>query len=334
MTINLKNRSLISLKYFTKQEIKFLLDLAIKLKKDKHNGTEKQKLKGKNIALIFEKSSTRTRGAFEVAAFDQGANITYLGPTGSQMGKKESIEDTAKVLGRYYDGIEFRGFKQESVEILAEYSGAVVWNGLTDIYHPTQVLADLMTIMENVKKPLEQVVLTYVGDGRNNMANSLLLASSIMGMKFRIVSPKSLFPKDDLVEEAKKLAHDSGNDIDLKITDNIAEGVEKSDVIYTDVWVSMGEEDQMENRIQLLKNYQVNMNMINATNNPEVIFLHCLPSFHDTNTIIGKEVFEKYGLKSMEVTDDVFRSKHSVVFDEAENRLHTIKAIMVATLSD
>jgi len=334
MTINLKNRSLISLKYFTKQEIKFLLDLAIKLKKDKYNGTEKQKLKGKNIALIFEKSSTRTRCAFEVAAFDQGANITYLGPTGSQMGKKESIEDTAKVLGRYYDGIEFRGFKQESVEILAEYSGAVVWNGLTDIYHPTQVLADLMTIMENVKKPLEQVVLTYVGDGRNNMANSLLLASSIMGMKFRIVSPKSLFPKDGLVEEAKKLAHDSGNDIDLKITDNIAEGVEKSDVIYADVWVSMGEEDQMEGRIQLLKNYQVNMNMINATNNPEVIFLHCLPSFHDTNTIIGKEVFEKYGLKSMEVTDEVFRSKHSVVFDEAENRLHTIKAIMVATLSD
>jgi ornithine carbamoyltransferase len=334
MAINLKNRNLISLKYFSKQEIKFLLDLAIELKKAKYNGTEKQMLKGKNIALIFEKSSTRTRCAFEVAAFDQGANITYLGPTGSQMGKKESIEDTAKVLGRYYDGIEFRGFKQESVEILAKYSGAVVWNGLTDLYHPTQALADLMTIMENVKKPLDQVVMVYVGDGRNNMANSLLLASSIMGIKFRIVSPKSLFPKKELVEEAKRLANDSGNDIDIKITDNIVEGVKHADVIYTDVWVSMGEEDQMEERIQLLKDYQVSMKLIGATSNPEVIFMHCLPSFHDTNTIIGKDVYEKYGLESMEVTDEVFRSKHSVVFDEAENRLHTIKAIMVATLSD
>jgi ornithine carbamoyltransferase len=334
MAINLKNRNLISLKYFSKQEIKFLLDLAIELKNAKYNKTEKQKLKGKNIALIFEKSSTRTRCAFEVAAFDQGANITYLGPTGSQMGKKESIEDTAKVLGRYYDGIEFRGFKQESVEILAKYSGAVVWNGLTDLYHPTQALADLMTIMENVKKPLDQVVMVYVGDGRNNMANSLLLASSIMGIKFRIVSPKSLFPKKELVEEAKRLANDSGNDIDIKITDNIVEGVKHADVIYTDVWVSMGEEDQLEERIQLLKDYQVNMKLIGATSNPEVIFMHCLPSFHDTNTIIGKDVYEKYGLESMEVTDEVFRSKHSVVFDEAENRLHTIKAIMVATLSD
>lgn len=334
MAINLKNRNLISLKYFTKQEIKCLLDLAIELKKAKYNGTEKQMLKGKNIVLIFEKSSTRTRCAFEVAAFDQGANITYLGPTGSQMGKKESIEDTAKVLGRYYDGIEFRGFKQESVEMLAKHSGAVVWNGLTDLYHPTQVLADLMTIMENVKKPLDQVVMAYVGDGRNNMANSLLLASSIMGIKFRIVSPKSLFPKKELVEEAKKLAVDSGNDINIQITDSIAEGVQQADVVYTDVWVSMGEEKQMEERIQLLKDYQVNMKLISATSNPEVIFMHCLPSFHDTNTIIGKDVYEKYGLKSMEVTDEVFRSKHSVVFDEAENRLHTIKAVMVATLSD
>jgi len=334
MTINLKNRNLISLKHFTKQEIKFLLDLSIELKKAKYNGTEKQMLKGKNIALIFEKSSTRTRCAFEVAAFDQGANITYLGPTGSQMGKKESIEDTAKVLGRYYDGIEFRGFKQESVEMLAKHSGAVVWNGLTDLYHPTQVLADLMTIMEYVKKPLDQVVMAYVGDGRNNMANSLLLASSIMGIKFRIVSPKSLFPKKELVEEAKKLETASDNDIDIRITDNIAEGVQKADVVYTDVWVSMGEEDQMEERIQLLRDYQVNMKLISATSNPEVIFMHCLPSFHDTNTIIGKDVYEKYGLESMEVTDEVFRSKHSVVFDEAENRLHTIKAVMVATLSN
>ncbi len=332
MPVNLRNRNLISLKDFTKQEINFLLDLAINLKKAKYTGTEQQKLKGKNIALIFEKSSTRTRCAFEVAAFDQGANITYLGPTGSQMGKKESIEDTAKVLGRYYDGIEFRGFKQESVEMLARHSGAVVWNGLTDLYHPTQVLADLMTIREKVKKPLEEVTLVYVGDGRNNMANSLLLASSVIGMKFRIVSPKSLYPQKTLVEEAKKIANDPGAII--KITDDVKEGVRGADAIYTDVWVSMGEEDQMEERIRLLRDYQVNMNMLQYTHNADVIFMHCLPSFHDTNTLVGQEVFKKYSLKSMEVTDEVFKSKHSVVFDEAENRLHTIKAVMVATLGN
>lgn len=330
MPINLKNRHLITLKDFTKQEITYLLDLAIELKKAKQIGTEQQKLKGKNIALIFEKPSTRTRCAFEVAAFDQGANITYLGPTGSQMGKKESMEDTAKVLGRYYGGIEFRGFKQESVEILAQYSGAVVWNGLTDLYHPTQVLADFMTLREKVNKPLEEVTLVYVGDGRNNMANSLLIASSIMGMEFRIISPRSLYPKEELLNEAKRRAEESGAII--MITDNIAQGAQGADAIYTDVWVSMGEEGQMAKRIQLLKDYQVNMNMIRATQNPDVIFLHCLPSFHDNNTIVGQEVYKKYGLKSMEVTDEVFRSKHSVVFDEAENRLHTIKAVMVATL--
>ncbi len=332
MPVNLRNRNLISLKDFTKQEIIFLLDLAINLKKAKYIGTEQQKLKGKNIALIFEKSSTRTRCAFEVAAFDQGANITYLGPTGSQMGKKESIEDTAKVLGRYYDGIEFRGFKQESVEMLARHSGAVVWNGLTDLYHPTQVLADLMTIREKVKKPLEEVTLVYAGDGRNNMANSLLLASSIIGMKFRIVSPELLYPQKAIVEEAKKMANDSGAIIE--ITDDVKEGVRGADAIYTDVWVSMGEEDQMEERIRLLRDYQVNMDMLQFTDNPDVIFMHCLPSFHDTNTIVGQEVFKKYGLKSMEVTDEVFKSKHSVVFDEAENRLHTIKAVMIATLGN
>jgi len=332
MPVNLRNRNLISLKDFRKQEINFLLDLAINLKNAKYIGTEQQKLKGKNIALIFEKASTRTRCAFEVAAFDQGANITYLGPTGSQMGKKESMEATAKVLGRYYDGIEFRGFKQESVEMLARHSGAVVWNGLTDLYHPTQVLADLMTIREKVKKPLEEVTLVYVGDGRNNMANSLMFASSIIGMKFRIVSPESLYPQKVIVEEAKKIANDSGAII--QITDDVKEGVRGADAIYTDVWVSMGEEGQMEERIKLLRDYQVNMDMLQFTDNPNVIFMHCLPSFHDTNTLVGQEVFEKYGLKSMEVTDEVFNSKHSVVFDEAENRLHTIKAVMVATLGN
>jgi ornithine carbamoyltransferase len=246
------------------------------------------------------------------------------------MGKKESMEDTARVLGRYYDGIEFRGFRQESVEILAKYSGGVIWNGLTDLYHPTQVLADLMTVMENVKKPLEDTVLVYVGDGRNNMANSLLLASSIMGMEFRVVAPETLYPDKGLVKDADKRAEQSRARI--KVTDNITTGVEGADAIYTDVWVSMGEESQMADRIKLLRDYQVNMDMINNTHNPDVIFMHCLPSFHDTNTAIGKEVFEKYGLESMEVTDEVFRSKHSVVFDEAENRLHTIKAVMVATL--
>lgn len=330
MPVNLRNRNLITLKDFSKKEILFLLDLAIELKKAKYAGTERQRLKGKNIALIFEKDSTRTRCAFEVAAFDQGANITYLGPTGSQMGKKESMEDTARVLGRYYDGIEFRGFRQESVETLAKYSGGVIWNGLTDLYHPTQVLADLMTVMENVKKPLENTVLVYVGDGRNNMANSLLMASSIMGMEFRVVAPEILYPDKGLVKDADKRAEQSGARI--KVTDNITTGVEGADAIYTDVWVSMGEESQMADRIKLLRDYQVNMDMINNTHNPDVIFMHCLPSFHDTNTAIGKEVFEKYGLESMEVTDEVFRSKHSVVFDEAENRLHTIKAVMVATL--
>ncbi len=330
MSINLQKRHLLTLKDFTKQEIIYLLDLAEELKKAKYAGKEEQRLKGKNIALIFEKTSTRTRCAFEVAAFDQGANITYLGQIGSQMGKKESIEDTARVLGRYYDGIEFRGFKQESAEILAQYSGAVVWNGLTDLYHPTQVLADFMTIREKVSKPLDEVVLIYAGDGRNNMANSLLIASSIMGMEFRIISPKQLYPGEDLWREAQRIARESGARIE--ITDNIIQGVQGADAIYTDVWVSMGEEDKMAERIRLLKDFQVNMDMIKATQNPDVIFLHCLPSFHDTNTIVGQDVYEKFGLKSMEVTDEVFRSKYSVVFDEAENRLHTIKAVMVATL--
>jgi len=332
MSVNLRNRNFITLKDFSKKEILYLLDLAHNLKKAKYAGNERQKLKGKNIVLIFEKSSTRTRCAFEVAAYDQGANITYLGLVGSHIGKKESMEDTAKVLGRYYDGIEFRGFKQENVDILAKYSGVPVWNGLTDKYHPTQVLADLMTIQENVKKPLEKVIFTYIGDGRNNMANSLLIAGSIMGMDVRIISPKSLFPEENLIKKAKQIAKESGAKITT--TDNINFGLRDTDIIYTDLWVSMGEEKYFAERIKLLKDYRVNMEVIKNTENPEVIFMHCLPAIHDGNTEIGKMVYKEYGLKEMEVTDEVFRSKHSVVFDEAENRMHTIKAIMVATLGD
>ncbi len=330
MPVNLRNRHLLALKDFSKEEIKYLLRLSHDLKKAKYAGTEQQRLKGKNIVLVFEKASTRTRCAFEVAAYDQGANITYLDPSGSQMGKKESMEDTAKVLGRYYDGIEFRGFKQEAVEVLAQHSGVPVWNGLTDRYHPTQVLADLMTIEEHVKKPLEDVAFAYVGDGRNNMANSLLLGCAIMGMDVRIVAPKALQPEGALIREAENLAAVSGAAI--TVTAEVEKGVQGADVIYTDVWVSMGEEAQFEERIQTLKDYQVNMEMLKKTGNPQAIFMHCLPAFHDTHTAVGQEVFDKYGLPEMEVTDEVFRSRHSVVFDEAENRLHTIKAVMVATL--
>jgi len=334
MSVNLKNRNLISFKNFTKEEIIFLLDLAADFKKAKYSKSEQQKLKGKNIVLIFEKPSTRTRCAFEVAAFDQGANVTYLelSGTGSHMGKKESIEDTARVLGRYYDGIEFRGYEMDTVEMLARYSGVVVWNGLTDLNHPTQALADIMTIKEKIKKPLEEVTIAYIGDGRANTANSLLMLSSIIGMEFRIISPTILYPNEDWLDKSKKIAKSSGASI--KLTDNISEGLQGADVIYTDVWVSMGEESLIGERILLLKDYQVNMDVIKATQNPDVIFLHPLPSFHDTNTTVSKEVYEKHGLKSMEVTDEVFRSRHSVVFDEAENRLHTIKAVLVATLGD
>ncbi len=332
MPVNLRNRNLIALKDFTREEIAFLLELSHDLRRAKYTGTEKKRLKGKNIALIFEKASTRTRCAFEVAASDQGASTTYLGPTGTQIGKKESMEDTARVLGRYYDGIEFRGFKQESVEILARHSGAVVWNGLTDQYHPTQVLADLMTVEMHVRKPLDEAVLTFVGDGRNNMANSLLIGCALMGMEVRILAPEELFPAPEIVKEAEKMAAESGGRV--LITDDLEAGVKGSDVLYTDVWVSMGEEEHFEERIRLLKDYQVNMELIERTGNPRVIFMHCLPACHDTETEMGREVEEQYGLKEMEVTDQVFRSKHSVVFDQAENRLHTIKAAMVATLGD
>jgi ornithine carbamoyltransferase len=327
MPINLKGRNFITLKDFTPREIKYMLDLSMDLKRKKRSGIRGDLLEGKNIVLLFEKTSTRTRCAFEVAGFDEGAQVTFL--SNSQMGKKESIEDTAKVLGRYYDGIEFRGFKQETVEDLAAHAGVPVWNGLTDLYHPTQILADFLTVMEHVNKPLNKVKFVYVGDARNNMGNSLMIGAAKMGMHFVGVAPKELFPSEELVGEMKEVAKETGAVIEF--TENIEEGVQAADIIYTDVWVSMGEEDQFEERIKQLKPYQVNMDMINKTGNPDVIFLHCLPSFHDTKTIIGKEIYEKFGIESMEVTDEVFRSKHSVVFDEAENRMHTIKAVMVAT---
>lgn len=330
MPVNLRGRHLLTLKDFTPQEIKYLLDLAMDLKRKKRAGIKGNLLEGKNIVLIFEKTSTRTRCAFEVAAYDEGANVTFL--SNSQMGKKESIEDTAKVLGRYYDGIEFRGFKQETVEEIAKHAGVPVWNGLTDLYHPTQILADFLTIMEHVNKPLNKVKLVFVGDARNNMGNSLMIGAAKMGMHFVAVAPKELFPSEELVNEMREIARETGAVIEL--TENIDEGVKGADVIYTDVWVSMGEEDKFEERIKLLKPYQVNMEMIKKTENPDVIFMHCLPSFHDTKTTIGKEIYEKFGLKEMEVTDEVFRSKHSVVFDEAENRMHTIKAVMVATIGN
>lgn len=331
MAINLKGRSFLTLKDFTTQEIKYLLDLSKDLKAKKRAGIKGNLLDSKTIVLLFEKTSTRTRCSFEVAALDEGGHVTFLGSNDSQMGKKESIEDTAKVLGRFYDGIEFRGFKQETVEILAQNAGVPVWNGLTDMYHPTQILADFLTIKEHVNKPLNEVKFVYAGDARNNMGNSLLIGAAKMGMNFVALAPKSLWPCEELVYEMKEVAKETGATITL--TEDINE-VKGADVIYTDVWVSMGEEDKFEERIKLLMPYQVNMDMINKTENTNVIFMHCLPAYHDLNTDVSKEVYEKFGIKEMEVTDEVFRSKHSVVFDEAENRMHTIKAIMVATIGN
>ena len=331
MSVNLKGRSFLTLRDYTTEEIKFLLDLAKELKAKKKRGEIGDLLRGKNIVLLFEKTSTRTRCAFETAAYDEGAHATFL--TNSQMGKKESLEDTAKVLGRMFDGIEFRGFKQETVEDLAKYSGVPVWNGLTDLYHPTQLLADVLTMYENIDKDNNNdMKLTYVGDARNNVSNSLLIGCAKLGINFAAAAPKSLWPDENLVKEMEEIAKENGSTI--LITDNVDEAVKDADAIYTDIWLSMGEEDKFEERINLLKDYQVNMDMLKKTGNENVIFLHCLPSFHDLNTEIGKDVYEKYGLKEMEVTDEVFRSKHSKVFDEAENRMHTIKAVMCATLSD
>ena len=325
-----RGKSLLTLKDYSTHEIACLLNLSAALKKKKEKRIPGQFLAGKNIVLLFEKTSTRTRCAFEVAAMDEGANTTFLGAQDSQMGKKESIEDTAKVLGRFYDGIEFRGYAHETAEELAAYAGVPVWNGLTDTYHPTQVLADLMTINEKVRKPFQQISVAYVGDARNNMANSLMIGAAKMGMDFRAVAPPSLFPEEGLVEEMRKVAGETGGSI--RLTENIQEGVLNADVIYTDVWVSMGEEDQFEERISLLKPYQVNEAMMAMTGNPETLFMHCLPAFHDNRTVVGREIESVYGLSEMEVTDQVFRSNHSVVFDQAENRMHTIKALLVATL--
>lgn len=330
---NLRNRNFLTLLDFTTQEIEFLLNLSEDLKRAKYAGIEQQKLIGKNIALIFEKDSTRTRCAFEVAAYDQGAHVTYLGPTGSQMGKKETAKDTARVLGGMYDGIEYRGFSQETVETLAEFAGVPVWNGLTDADHPTQVLADFLTAKECLKKPYKEINFTYVGDGRNNVANALMIGASIVGMTYHLVCPKELNPDPKLLKKCQEIAKTTGAVIE--ITDDIKKGVLHSDVLYTDVWVSMGEADEVwKERIELLEPYRVTKEMIEMTENPNVIFEHCLPSFHNIDTKVGKEIFDKYGLKEMEVTDEVFEGPHSVVFQEAENRMHTIKAVMVATLGD
>lgn len=333
MTINLKGRNFLTLLDFTPEEIRYLLELSEKLKKDKYDGKEKQKLVGKNIVLVFEKTSTRTRCAFEVAAFDQGAHVTYLGPTGSQIGHKETIKDTARVLGGMYDGIEYRGFDQEIVEELGKFAGVPVWNGLTTEFHPTQVLADFLTAKKNLHKPYSEMIFVYVGDGRNNVANSLMIGGAKIGMDFRIVAPEQLHPEPELVEKSKEIAKETGAKI--TITDNVNSGVSDADVIYTDVWVSMGESAEVwEQRINLLKPYQVNKEMMDMTGKDNTIFLHCLPSFHNTKTRVGKDIFDKFGIKELEVTDEVFESSASKVFEEAENRMHTIKAVMVASLGE
>ena len=331
MSSNLRNRSFLKLLDFTPGEIHFLLDLSSDLKKAKYANNEQQRLKGKNIALIFEKSSTRTRCAFEVAAYDQGAHVTYLGPTGSQIGSKESWKDTARVLGRMYDGIEYRGFGQERVETLAEYSGVPVWNGLTDEFHPTQVLADFLTMQEHLAKPLNEMSLCYLGDARNNMGNSLLIGAAKLGMDFRAAAPASCQPDGELVKKSREIAASTGAMIN--ITDNLEEAVRNADFLYTDVWVSMGEAaEAWEERIKLLKPYQVNQKLLELTGNVNVKFLHCLPAFHNLETTVGQEINQKFGIPAMEVSDEVFESEASIVFDEAENRVHTIKAVMVATL--
>jgi ornithine carbamoyltransferase len=332
VTYHLKNRNFFKLLDFTPEEIQFLLDLSADLKKAKYAGKEQPTLTGKNIALIFEKASTRTRCAFEVASYDQGARVTYLDPSGSQIGKKESIKDTARVLGRMYDGIGYRGFGQEIVEELGKYTGIPVWNGLTNEYHPTQVLADFLTMMEYSDKPLNQVKFAYVGDAKNNMGNSLLIGAAKMGMDFRSVAPEKVQPNKELVKEAQTIAKKTG--AKLLVTHVLREGVKDCDFLYSDVWVSMGEPEKVwEERIELLKPYQINNDTIRMTGNPHVKFMHCLPSFHNRETIIGENIYKKFGLDGMEVTEEVFESEASIVFDEAENRVHTIKAVMVATLS-
>lgn len=333
MSINLKGRNFLKLLDFTPEEIKYLLDLSAELKKAKKNNAEVQKLKGKNIVLLFEKDSTRTRCAFEVAALDQGAHVTYLGPSGSQMGKKESMRDTARVLGRMYDGIEYRGYGQYIVEELGKYAGVPVWNGLTTEFHPTQILADFLTMLEHTTKPINKIAFCFLGDAKNNVGNSLMVGAAKMGMDFRAAAPKSCQPSPELVKQCEEIAKTTGAKI--TITDDVAKAVKGADFLYTDVWVSMGEADAVwAERIKLLKPYQVNGALMKMTGNPDTKFLHCLPAFHNRETTVGEDIFKKFGLDGMEVTEDVFESKASVVFDEAENRLHTIKAVMVATLGN
>lgn len=332
MTTDLKNRNFLKLLDFTPDEINYLLELSAKLKAEKKKGIEQQFLKGKNIALIFEKTSTRTRCAFEVAAYDQGASVTYLGPTGSQIGHKESMKDTARVLGRMYDGIEYRGYGQEIVEELGKHAGVPVWNGLTNEFHPTQILADLMTMSEHCQKPFSEMKLCYLGDARYNMGNSLMVGSAKMGIDFRIAAPVACQPSPELTETCRKIADQTGSKI--TITEDVAEAVAGCDFLYTDVWVSMGEPDSVwDERIKLLLPYQINRQVVNLTGNPNVKFLHCLPAFHNRETKVGEEIFRKYGLDALEVAEEVFESEASLVFDEAENRMHTIKAVMVATLA-
>jgi ornithine carbamoyltransferase len=331
--LDLKGRSFLKLMDFTPEELHYLLELSFELKQAKRDGQEIRRLSGRNIALIFEKTSTRTRCAFEVAAYDQGASVTYLGPSGSHIGHKETMKDTARVLGRTYDGIEYRGFAQETVETLAEYAGVPVWNGLTDMFHPTQILADVLTMTEHSYKHLPEIAYTFMGDARNNMGNSLMVGGCKLGMDVRLCGPKQQWPEESLVDTCREIAAQTG--ARLTITDDVAEGVKDVDYLYTDVWVSMGEPDSVwEERVNLLKPYQVNAEAMELTGNPDVKFLHCLPAFHNRETKIGEDIYQKFGLESMEVTEEVFESQASLVFDEAENRMHTIKAVMVATLGD
>ena len=332
MSIDLKGRSFLTLVDYTAAEIRHLLDLSEELKAAKREGREVPRLSGLNVALIFEKTSTRTRCAFEVAAYDQGAHVTYLGPTGSQIGHKESVADTARVLGRMYDGIEYRGFGQDRVEILARDAGVPVWNGLTDEFHPTQVVADVMTMVEHAGRPPEEISFCYLGDARNNVGNSLMVGAAKLGMDVRLCAPSSNWPEASLVERCREWAAESGGSVTL--TESVAEGVKGADFLYTDVWVSMGEPaEKWAERIELLLPYQVNAEAMAATGNPDVKFLHCLPAFHNRDTKVGEQIFEEFGLDGMEVTEDVFESEASVAFDQAENRMHSIKAIMVATLA-
>ena len=329
--IDLRGRHLLTLNDYSPEELTYLIDLSAELKRAKREGREEQRLVGKEIALIFEKDSTRTRCAFEVAAYDQGAHVTFIGPSGSHMGHKETVKDTARVLGRMYDAIEYRGFGESIADELAEWAGVPVYNGLTDEWHPTQILADFLTIKEHVPKPFDEVAFCYLGDARFNMANSYLVGGAKLGMDVRIAAPESLWPADEIVSYALEVAEETGAKV--TITADVAEAVKDCDVLFTDVWVSMGEPaEAWGERIELLTPYQVNAETMALTGNPDVKFMHCLPAFHNTDTAVGKELYEKYGLEALEVTEEVFESPASIVFDEAENRLHTIKAVMVATL--